>query len=160
MKLAIITDIHDNVWNLEKAIKSINADKDIGAVINCGDLRSPFVIKQLAAIDREQYLVFSAPDLGDNRLPEACRKTGIEFFQDFGELEFEGKRIGFTHKERLARRLKGFDVVFYGHTHEYKAQKLDDGTLLVCCGEIMGRKMQPCYITYDPVTDEVNKINL
>jgi putative phosphoesterase len=160
MEIAIIADIHDNIWNLERVVDSINSDGSIETVINLGDLRSPFIVKQLAQLNKKQYMVFSVPDLGDGRLEEACKKAGIEYFQDFGELEIDGKKIGFTHEERLARRLKGFDVVFYGHLHQYKVERASDGTLLVCCGEVMGRKMPACYVTYDTKTEEVKKVEV
>jgi len=160
MIIAIITDIHDNIWNLERIINSINSDENIKVVVNCGDLCSPFVIKQLGSLKKKQYLVFSASDLGNNRLIEKCKEENIETFQDFGELEIDGKKIGFAHEERLARKLKGFDVVFYGHLHQYKVERDSDGTLLVCCGEVMGRKIPACYVTYDTKTEEVKKVEV
>jgi len=160
MKIAIITDIHDNIWNLEKAMSSLSSNKDIEAVINCGDIFSPFVIKQLGRLKKRQYLVFSNSDIKNSVLVDRCREVGIEFFKDFGELELGGKRIGFTHEERLAKKLKGFDAVFYGHLHEYKLERDSDGTLLVCCGEIMGRKIPACYVVYDTNTEEVKKIEI
>ncbi len=159
MKIAIITDIHDNIWNLEKAIKKINYNHEVELVINCGDICSPFIIKQLGDLEKKQLIVFSDRDLTPSILNK-CKEKGIKFFKDFGELEIDGKKIGFTHKERLAKRLKGFDVIFYGHLHQYKVGKANDNTLLVCCGEIMGRKINPCFTLYDTETEEVKKIEL
>ena len=46
MKIAIISDSHDNIWKLDQALAQISrAD----ALIHCGDLCSPFVIKHLGA---------------------------------------------------------------------------------------------------------------
>ena len=47
MRIAILSDIHDNLWNLAAAISSVQA---ADALICCGDLCSPFVIDELAKI--------------------------------------------------------------------------------------------------------------
>jgi len=45
MKIAIFSDIHDHIWNLEAALGAIQA---CDALLVCGDLCSPFIIDQLA----------------------------------------------------------------------------------------------------------------
>ena len=51
MKIAIISDIHDNVWNLRAAmhwLASLQGDEAAQELICCGDLCSPFVLSLLA----------------------------------------------------------------------------------------------------------------
>jgi len=38
MKIAILSDIHDHIWNLEKVLKELSMT-NIEAVIYCGDFR-------------------------------------------------------------------------------------------------------------------------
>ena len=45
MKLAVCSDIHDNIWKLEKALPLMS---DAGALIFCGDFCAPFTLAQLA----------------------------------------------------------------------------------------------------------------
>ena len=45
MRIAILSDIHDNVWKLDAALHAV---RDSDAMLCCGDLCSPFVIHQLA----------------------------------------------------------------------------------------------------------------
>lgn len=159
MKIAGITDIHDDLINLKRLIENINSRSDIEIVINCGDLMSSGVIERLASLDKEQYVVFSEPDEKDSRLSAACLKAGITCFYDYGNINVGGKRIGFTHSDSYAKMMSGFDVVFYGHLHDYRVENID-GCLYVCCGEIMGRRISPCYIVYDCQTGEVEKVEL
>ncbi|NJO84854.1 MAG: metallophosphoesterase family protein, partial [Blastochloris sp.] len=48
MKLAILSDIHDQVWNLRAALAHIS-DAQVDTVLCCGDLCSPFVVGILAS---------------------------------------------------------------------------------------------------------------
>ena len=44
MKLAIISDVHDNVWNLERVLAAISRD-GAQALIMCGDFCAPFTLR-------------------------------------------------------------------------------------------------------------------
>src|SRR5437588_11169651 len=59
MKIAILSDIHDNLWNLSSAL---NAVRDSDVLICCGDLCSPFVIDELAKFGRDIHIVFGNND--------------------------------------------------------------------------------------------------
>jgi putative phosphoesterase len=157
MKVAAITDIHNDSSNLARAIRSINADAGIGVVVNCGDIGGYKIIEQLGGLSKQQYVVFSRPDLSGIGLVEACVRAGIEYFLDFGQIEVGGKRIGFSHEKLNTGRHRGFDVLFYGHLHTYKVEVVDGG-LVVCCGEIMERRMPACYAVYDTQSGEVEKV--
>lgn len=43
MRIAVLSDIHDNVWNLAAAL---DAGAETDALICCGDLCSPFIVHQ------------------------------------------------------------------------------------------------------------------
>jgi len=45
MKVAVMSDSHDNIWNLEKALKKAQSAE---ALVFCGDLCAPFSLKMLA----------------------------------------------------------------------------------------------------------------
>jgi putative phosphoesterase len=158
MKVAAITDIHNDSRNLARAIRSINADAEIGVVVNCGDIGGYKIVDQLAGLEKEQYIVFSRSDLSGIGVVEGCGRAGIEYFLYFGQIEVGGKRIGFSHEKLNTGKCRGFDVLFYGHLHTYKVQVVDGG-LVVCCGEIMERKIPACYAVYDTQTGEVEKID-
>ena len=44
MRIAVLSDIHDNVWKLAAALDAVG---DADALICCGDLCSPFIVHQL-----------------------------------------------------------------------------------------------------------------
>ena len=45
MRVAVLSDIHDNIWNLEKVLKSVAGAE---ALVFCGDFCAPFTLAQIA----------------------------------------------------------------------------------------------------------------
>ena len=62
MKIAIMSDSHDAIPNLKKAVK-LAIEKQAEILFHCGDLISPFMIPVLAEFGRETHLI-----LGNNRV--------------------------------------------------------------------------------------------
>lgn len=54
MKISVISDIHDHIWNLQKAL-SMPELQATEAMLFCGDLCSPFVIHLLGACVFQSY---------------------------------------------------------------------------------------------------------
>ena len=46
MIVAIMSDSHDNIWNLRKAVDIVK-DSQAGLIIHCGDFIAPFMLKEL-----------------------------------------------------------------------------------------------------------------
>ncbi len=44
MRIAVISDSHDNIWKLDAAMTCLRGAQ---AVIHCGDICSPFMIRRL-----------------------------------------------------------------------------------------------------------------
>ena len=62
MKIAVISDIHDNIWNLQKAL-AMPELQATEAMLCCGDLCSPFVIHLLGrAYSGPVHIVFGNND--------------------------------------------------------------------------------------------------
>lgn len=95
MKIAIVSDIHDHVWNLAKAIPHL---RKADAVLCCGDLCSPFVLAQLAAgVSAPIHLVFGNND-GDHRLTEtAAAHDHVTLHGTFFRGELGGVSVAMTH---------------------------------------------------------------
>ena len=45
MIVAIMSDSHDNIWNLRKAVEIIK-NSQAGLLIHCGDFIAPFMLKE------------------------------------------------------------------------------------------------------------------
>jgi uncharacterized protein len=122
MKIAIISDTHDNLATLAKFINYVK-ENPVESVIHCGDIASGETIEYLAKNFNGKILaVFGNMDYRES-VQTVVKKhpEKITLWQDFGQAEFKNLKIGFCHhKETALPRTKNneFDFIFYGHTHK------------------------------------------
>ena len=157
MKIAIISDIHDNVWNLGPALETIS---DSEVLICCGDLCSPFIVDLMAGgFPNQIHIVFGNNDGDQYRITNnAAGYDGrVLIHGEFAELELGGKRFAVNHYPKIARSFAesgDYDVVCYGHNHVYRVEDVDN-TLLINPGAIMGydgvkkEEIPSTFIIYD-----------
>jgi len=139
MRLAVISDIHDNLWNLSAAIDYVSVRAE--TLICCGDLCSPFVMDQLARFPGPVHIVFGNNDADLFRI---TRKSSdrVRVYGEFFETELDGKRVAVNHFDYLARPIAAsglYDLVCYGHNHEFSVARVGS-TLAVNPGPIMGAR--------------------
>jgi putative phosphoesterase len=136
MKIAIISDIHDNIENLKIALNWINKNK-IKHLICCGDVTNNETLEFLAShfLDRI-YLVKGNCVLFDEGRVNNFKN--IEYFGKIGRFKLAGKFIGMCHEpffRDAVLNLGKCDMIFYGHTHkpweeEYQGVRtINPGTL-------------------------------
>lgn len=164
MKIAVLSDIHDNIWKLRLAL---DATGECDAMVCCGDLCSPFIVDQLARGFRGPiHVVFGNNDGDTYRVTQRAmgypnvRLRG-EFFTD----EFAGLKIAVNHFDSIALEIARsglYDAVFFGHTHVVDIRLLGR-TLAVNPGSIMGVQFDanrnqievlPTFAIYDTGTKE------
>ena len=126
MKIGVISDSHDNLPNIRKAVQVFSTN-GVEALIHGGDFCSPFTIaefKPLAEKGVKMHAVFGNND-GD-RVLLAKRGEGFITFAD-GSLSVTlgGKRIVVLHYPDLGEdlfRLGAYDLVIYGHNHTVRVE--------------------------------------
>lgn len=139
MHIAILSDIHDNVWNLSTALEGV---KNTDAMIVCGDLCSPFVMAQMAAgYAGPIHVVFGNND-GDlyRTTTLSARYENVHLHGEFFQGELGGKQFAANHYVDIALSVSDaakYDVVCYGHNHIYKVERRGR-TLVINPGTIMG----------------------
>jgi len=163
MIIAIISDSHDNIWNLRKAVKIIRAE-NTGMIIHCGDFVAPFMLKELEASEIPVHGVFGNND-GDQYLLTKMALTAfksITLHGLIGRVDVDGFKISFTHYGEIAEGLVASGeskLVCYGHSHTF-AEKQMGNTLLLNPGEIMGKEGSPGFCLLDTATLEVKRVEL
>jgi putative phosphoesterase len=114
MKIAIISDSHDNLENLKKFFDFAKKEK-IEILIHCGDVCNGETLKEIEKNFEQIYLCLGNADIKESLLEEA-KKTKI--FEKEGKIEIDGLKIGFCHMFNLKEKnLESFDFYFFGHSH-------------------------------------------
>ena len=161
MRIAILSDIHDNLWNLAAALKAV---EDADALICCGDLCSPFVIDILARFGKEIHMVFGNNDADLYRITaKASKLPQFHLYGEFCEREFDGKRFAVNHFDTIARPLAEsgkYDVVCFGHNHILELNR-EKNYWLINPGAIMGSHFaggvwndcKPTFVVYDTASN-------
>jgi uncharacterized protein len=140
MKIAILSDSHDNVWMLERAMPHL-AGADV--ILHCGDICSPFVTKRLIeGVQGKPVQIVWGNNDGDRRLhlQVSAGAENIHFLGEFGDLNIDGLKIALTHYPEVARPLAEsgrYDLVCYGHDHKANEEHLGR-TILLNPGELHG----------------------
>ena len=139
MQLAILSDIHDHVWNLAKALKFIEKAE---VLIVCGDLCSPFIISQLGeGFAGAIHIVFGNNDGDAFRMTRnASRYPHLKLHGELFEGDLEGVKFAANHYPEIAASLAQsgrFEVVCCGHNHDY-AIRQQSGIFLLNPGTVMG----------------------
>jgi putative phosphoesterase len=142
MLIGIISDTHDNLPTIEKAVKKLN-DENVALVLHAGDYVSPFVIPKFKALNVKLIGVFGNND-GDHELlrkrfseTENCTIRGR-----FAEINVEGFKIALLHGDETELldaliNCDGFDAVVHGHSHANVSRR-NGKTLIVNPGEACG----------------------
>lgn len=139
MRVAVISDIHDNLWNLAAAIDYLSGAAD--RLICCGDLCSPFVMDVLARFPKQVDIVFGNNDADLFRITRKSSERVMVHGELF-ETEMDGKRVAVNHFDYIARPMARsglYDMVCYGHNHEFSVARAGR-TLAINPGPIMGAR--------------------
>lgn len=162
MKIAVMSDTHDHVANVDRAVARVNALAP-AALLHCGDLCSPFVIDRLAAFGGPVHVVFGNNEGDRYTIASVARKfPNVRLHGEAGFVETENGEIAFTHRPEFARGLAclgKYTAVFYGHTHRARAERVGS-TWLVNPGELMGLLEPPGLIVFDPATGALERCDL
>lgn len=162
MKVAIMSDIHDNLNLLRRALDFCqNAD----ALICCGDLCSPFVAKELAlGFSRPIHVVFGNNDGDRFRIAaNAAQFSQLHFHGEYVELELAGRVFSVNHFDNIGRAIatsERFDVVCFGHTHRFEITPIGR-TLIINPGEVYGELTgKATFVIYDTTEGKANCVNI
>ncbi len=142
MLIGAISDTHDNLPQVEKAVKYLN-DQRVGLVLHAGDYVAGFVIPKLRLLDCKLVGVFGNND-GDHELLKKrfSETSNCTIKERFTQVEVEGFRIALLHgheTELLNAIIDSgyFDAVVHGHSHNLGIEK-KGRTLAVNPGEVCG----------------------
>lgn len=146
MKIGIISDIHDNISNLEKAFKILNLEQ-VKLVFHCGDLSSPFTIDYFRKLQIPVKTVFGNNEGDRVNILRRIESNKLDFMYApkqglMWDLKINNKRLAVFHghQPEITETLvnsKLFDLVFTGHNHFSHIKKVSN-TLWINPGCVCG----------------------
>ena len=142
MKIAIISDTHDNISNVQ-AVRQLILAEGVDAIVHCGDLTDASVLGYFG--DFQLYYTFGNCDLAgiirdELHLQGDRIQTGYDL-----SLNLNGKRVYVTHGHidgylEKAIASGNYDYIFHGHTHRF-VDELSGKTRIINPGALGGKKV-------------------
>lgn len=134
MNIGILSDTHDNLPKIEKAVGLFNRNK-VDFVLHAGDFVAPFTIPKLKKLKCDWQGVFGNNDGERNglvRISEGRIKDGPL------RIKLEGKKIILTHDiNAIDPSSEEAEVIIFGHTHKPEIKELNS-RLIINPGECGG----------------------
>ncbi len=163
MKIAVMSDSHDHIWNMRQALEQIR-HMGVQMIIHCGDFVAPFMLKELDHAGIPVHGVFGNNDGDQHQLTKLAltELNNITLHGVVGAADAGDFQIGFTHLAEIGEGMAysgRYQLVCYGHTHEYVQKKIGL-TILLNPGEIMGKDGSASFCIVDTDAGSVDKICL
>jgi len=151
MILGIISDSHDNLPKLKKAIALFNK-KNVNFVLHAGDYIAPFSVGMLENNLKSEYIgVFGN---NDGERDGLIKRSNGKINNDKLELEKFSKKILLTHDiSKVDTESSKYDIVISGHTHKIDIEKRNLTWFInpgECCGWLTGKSS---IVTLDLISD-------
>ena len=165
MLIGAISDSHDNLPLVEKAVEILNQQK-VGLVLHAGDYVAGFVIPKFKQLNCKLIGVFGNND-GDHELLKKrfSETTNCTIRDRFAQVTLDGYRIALLHgheTELLNAIIDSgyFDAVIHGHSHNQSIERKGK-TLAINPGELCGYLTgKPTIAILDTAKNEAKIINL
>lgn len=144
MKIALVSDSHDNLDKIKKFVKDVK-ERQVDLIIHLGDIISPFSAREFLKAEKKIISVFGN---NDGEIKGLSDLLDIKPFPR--ELEIDGKKIVLYHDPLFdENKTEPWDFLFYGHTHKkYYIKK--GKTTIINPGELCGYLTSlSTYVTLD-----------
>ena len=133
--LAVISDVHDNLVNLQKALDYIKKEK-IDYLISTGDLQSLDAWQMLDDLKIPVWAVMGNADkdiIGEKKLRDTLKN--LHFSANIATVELENQKIIFGHYPEIIKKIilnypNKYQLALAGHTHLPWEEKLGSTKLL------------------------------
>ncbi|ALM76612.1 metallophosphoesterase [Thermococcus barophilus] len=136
MLIGIMSDTHDNLSAIAKAVELFNRE-GVDLVIHAGDYVAPFVRRELLKLKAPLKGVF-----GNNDGEKKGLNKALGISEDILEVKADGMKIIVLHgtNEKVVdafAKSQLYDVIIRGHTHRYEIRETGR-SILVNPGEVCG----------------------
>jgi putative phosphoesterase len=141
MIIGLLSDTHDHLPLIDKAVKRLN-EMNVELVLHAGDYIAPFVTQNFKQLNAPVIGVFGNNDGDRTMLKKRFAELGSDIRGRFAFVLVDGLRIALLHGDdtelmRSLLELESHDVIVSGHTHVPKTYR-KGRTLVINPGETCG----------------------
>ena len=165
MRIAIISDIHENFHNLIRSLEEMEKH-GVEQILCLGDLMNAGIAKILVHHHLPTYMIWGNNDGEKVDIVKASYREGSQLtvsLNTYDFVEFDRRKIFITHYDDLAIPMAEsgrYDAVFYGHNHLVKSEYVGK-TYVVNPGELSAQKTGKATMAiYDTAEHSVELITL
>lgn len=161
MRIAILSDSHDHMPNLSRAVQLANRE-GAEVLLHCGDLISPFMLKYLNRFHGPVHLIYGN-NTGDQHLIASRCATVYDNLHHHGQhasFHIGTYRVALNHYPELARPLAQsgqYDLVCCGHNHIHAEERFGQ-SLLINPGDLLGKDAVPGFILLDTGSGKIERL--
>jgi len=145
MKIAVISDTHDNLSATEKVIRKI-VEKKINFIFHLGDIIAPFTLRKIKELYSGKLIaVFGNNDGEKQGLYETAKKLNFEIHEPPIIYPIKDKKFMLYHiyPQDYFAEIKGIDFLLFGHWHKVIHVRKENTIFLnpgEVCGYLEGKK--------------------
>ncbi len=115
MRIGIISDTHDNLIYVQKAVARFNQER-VEQVVHCGDIVAPFVLDVFRGLMAPLTIIFGNCDGDRLTLTERAQSYGFRISSGPFQIVLAGKEVLVSHQPETL--LPECDYYLHGHTHK------------------------------------------
>ncbi len=161
MKIGIISDTHDHIPNLKKALDLFRL-QGVRTILHAGDLCSPFMVPPFEGFGL--HAVFGNNDGDHYRILQKMDDVDGTHHGEFCSLVIDGRRIAMYHGTQpeitdALVKCGTYDLVISGHTHEAVTRK-EAETQFVNPGSAHGFDGKATVALFDTQTQKIEIMEL
>ncbi len=159
MRLVVISDIHDNLVNLEKFFNWCKQE-GVSELICCGDIANGETLKLIA--DNFKYIYLVRGNLEIYEEAEVKQYKSIKYLGRFGCFKIGDRSVGLCHEKSFIKDLMKkckCEIIFYGHNHKPWIEK-KDGVDLANPGTLGGVFTRATFAVWDSENGELELVIL
>jgi hypothetical protein len=157
MKIAIISDIHDNIDKLQKCLEICETEK-VKKILCLGDVANKETLFYLATNFKDDIFLVRG---------NACNYeeffvkqfSNLKYFDNIGKIIIDNLKIGIVHQPFKIDILKNkygddFNFVFYGHSHKPWIEKKGN-SYITNPGNLTGSPYSSTFAILDSKTKKI-----
>jgi len=131
MIIGIISDTHDNVRNVIKAVEIFRKER-CEMILHLGDVISPATLNFFKDLRNFKFIRGNCD--GDiPKMKEIAEKLGMEYLGESAKMELGGKKFLLVHRYpdvMPAEELQRYDYILHGHDHKKKNMKIGKARII------------------------------